>query len=234
MPTEVFGLAEYEFHNLFVELHNFCSIDLSAFYFDIRKDVLYCDARDGLKRRAVVTVLHELFECLTAWLAPFMCFTAEEAWMTRYPNEKGSIHMRQFPEIPDSWRDEALAEKWRKIRAVRRVVTGALELERAEKRIGSSLQASPVVYVPGDVASLFDGLDAPEIFITSGVTFSTDAVPEGAYCLTEQPDIGVVAGLSEGDKCARCYRVLPDVGTHTHEAVCGRCDEAVAALEAGA
>lgn len=225
---------EYEFHNLFVELHNFCSIDLSAFYFDIRKDVLYCDARDGLKRRAVVTVLHELFECLTAWLAPFMCFTAEEAWMTRYPNEKGSIHMRQFPEIPDSWRDEALAEKWRKIRAVRRVVTGALELERAEKRIGSSLQASPVVYVPGDVASLFDGLDAPEIFITSGVTFSTDAVPEGAYCLTEQPDIGVVAGLSEGDKCARCYRVLPDVGTHTHEAVCGRCDEAVAALEAGA
>ncbi len=225
---------EYEFHNLFVELHNFCSIDLSAFYFDIRKDVLYCDARDGLKRRAVVTVLHELFECLTAWLAPFMCFTAEEAWMTRYPNEKGSIHMRQFPEIPDSWRDEALAEKWRKIRAVRRVVTGALELERAEKRIGSSLQASPVVYVPGDVASLFDGLDAPEIFITSGVTFSTDAVPEGAYCLTEQPDVGVVAGLSEGEKCARCYRVLPDVGTHTHEAVCGRCDEAVAALEAGA
>lgn len=225
---------EYEFHNLFVELHNFCSIDLSAFYFDIRKDVLYCDARDGLKRRAVVTVLHELFECLTAWLAPFMCFTAEEAWMTRYPNENGSIHMRQFPEIPDSWRDEALAEKWRKIRAVRRVVTGALELERAEKRIGSSLQASPVVYVPGDVASLFDGLDAPEIFITSGVTFSTDAVPEGAYCLTEQPDVGVVAGLSEGEKCARCYRVLPDVGTHTHEAVCGRCDEAVAALEAGA
>ncbi len=225
---------EYEFHNLFVELHNFCSIDLSAFYFDIRKDVLYCDARDGLKRRAVVTVLHELFECLTAWLAPFMCFTAEEAWMTRYPNEKGSIHMRQFPDIPDSWRDEALAEKWRKIRAVRRVVTGALELERAEKRIGSSLQASPVVYVPGDVASLFDGLDAPEIFITSGVTFSTDAVPEGAYCLTEQPDVGVVAGLSEGEKCARCYRVLPDVGTHTHEAVCGRCDEAVAALEAGA
>ncbi len=225
---------EYEFHNLFVELHNFCSIDLSAFYFDIRKDVLYCDARDGLKRRAVVTVLHELFECLTAWLAPFMCFTAEEAWMTRYPNEKGSIHMRQFPEIPDSWRDEALAEKWRKIRAVRRVVTGALELERAEKRIGSSLQASPVVYVTGDVASLFDGLDAPEIFITSGVTFSTDAVPEGAYCLTEQPDVGVVAGLSEGEKCARCYRVLPDVGTHTHEAVCGRCDEAVAALEAGA
>ncbi|MRG70265.1 isoleucine--tRNA ligase [Alphaproteobacteria bacterium HT1-32] len=225
---------EYEFHNLFVELHNFCSIDLSAFYFDIRKDVLYCDARDGLKRRAVVTVLHELFECLTAWLAPFMCFTAEEAWMTRYPNEKGSIHMRQFPEIPDSWRDEALAEKWRKIRAVRRVVTGALELERAEKRIGSSLQASPVVYVPGDVASLFDGLDAPEIFITSGVTFSTDAVPEGAYCLTEQPDVGVVAGLSEGEKCARCYRVLPDVGTHTHEAVCGRCDEAVTALEAGA
>ena len=225
---------EYEFHNLFVELHNFCAIDLSAFYFDIRKDVLYCDARDGLKRRAVVTVLHELFECLTAWLAPFMCFTAEEAWMTRYPNESDSIHMRQFPEIPDSWRDEALAEKWRKIRAVRRVVTGALELERAEKRIGSSLQASPVVYVTGDVASLFDGLDAPEIFITSGVTFSTDAVPEGAYSLTEQPDIGVVAGLSEGEKCARCYRVLPDVGTHAHEAVCGRCDEAVAAIEAGA
>ncbi|MEQ9327255.1 MAG: class I tRNA ligase family protein, partial [Rhodospirillales bacterium] len=218
---------DFDFHTLFIEIHNFCAVDLSAFYFDIRKDVLYCDGTASIRRRAAITVLNELFNCLTAWLAPFICFTAEEAWLARHPEETGSVHMRQFPEIPADWHDPELAAKWKKIRAVRRVVTGALEIERAEKRIGSSLQASPVVHVDADLAAAFDGLDAPEIFITSDVTFSTDAAPDNAYRFAEQPGVAVVAAMAEGEKCVRCYKVLPDVGTHAHEGVCGRCSDAV-------
>jgi isoleucyl-tRNA synthetase len=221
---------DFDFHTLFVELHNFCAVDLSAFYLDIRQDVLYCDAPDSIRRRAALTVLDQLFNCLTAWLAPFICFTAEEAWLARHPEDEGSVHMRQFPDIPADWKDPALAEKWRKIRSVRRVVTGALEIERAEKRIGSSLQASPVVHITEDLVSAFEGLDAPEIFITSDVTFTADAAPEDAYRIAEQPGVAVVAARAEGEKCVRCYKVLPDVGTHKHEAVCGRCSDAVESM----
>jgi isoleucyl-tRNA synthetase len=225
---------DFDFHSLFIEIHNFCAVDLSAFYFDIRKDVLYCDSTSSIRRRAAITVLNELFNCLTAWLAPFICFTAEEAWLARNPDDTGSVHMRQFPDIPSDWHDPELAAKWKKIRAVRRVVTGALELERAEKRIGSSLQASPVVHVDAELAAAFDGLDAPEIFITSDVAFSTDAAPDGAYRLAEQPGVAVVAAMAEGEKCVRCYKVLPDVGSHAHEGVCGRCSDAVDALDGSA
>ena len=141
---------DFAFHALFSELHNFCGLDLSAFYFDIRKDSLYCDRLDDPRRRAARTVLDILFDCLTAWLAPFICFTAEEAWLTRHPDRSAgnSVHLRTFPVIPDTWRDDELAAKWHHLRAVRRVVTGALEKERAEKRIGSSLQAAPVIHTP--------------------------------------------------------------------------------------
>src|SRR3546814_10457500 len=143
--------AEYDFHRLFRELHDFCAVDLSAFYFDIRKDSLYCDAPDAARRRAAQTALDALFDCLTAWLAPILCFTAEEAWLARNGAAPGeSVHLRLFPEIPEAWRDDDLAAKWRRVRAVRRVVLGALRSERAEQRIGSSLQAAPEVYVAGD------------------------------------------------------------------------------------
>ena len=108
--------VDYEFHPLFTELHTFCSVDLSAFYFDIRKDALYCERDDSIKRRAVRTVLDEVFSCLTAWLAPFICFTAEEAWLARFPGESESVHLRLFPNIPADWQDDALADKWLKIR----------------------------------------------------------------------------------------------------------------------
>ena len=121
-------------------------VELSAFYFDIRKDALYCDAPSSLQRKAAVQVVRHLFDCLVTWLAPMLPFTTEEAWLDRYPDAE-SVHLEQFPDIPADWKDDALAEKWRKVRQVRRVVTGALEIERAKKTIGSSLEAAPVVYI---------------------------------------------------------------------------------------
>ncbi len=226
---------EYDFHRMFRELHDFCAVDLSALYFDIRKDSLYCDAVMDPRRRAARTVLDELFSCLTAWLAPILCFTAEEAWLCRNPGEDESVHLRTFPKVPATWRDDELAAKWENIRRVRRVVTGALELERAEKRIGSSLQAAPKVYVTADYKAALEGLDLAEIAITSDAELIEGNVPEGAFVLDDVAGVGVVPASAEGEKCERCWRVLPEVGTNAQApGVCGRCADAVAASRAAA
>jgi len=218
----------YEFHSFFGELHNFCGIDLSAFYLDIRKDALYCDAPDSIRRRAARTVMDILLDCLCKWLAPFTVFTAEEAWLARHPSENGSVHLEGFPEIPAQWRDDALAAKWEKVRRVRRVVTGALEVERVAKRIGSSLQASPVLYVAdADALKSLAGLDLAEICITSGLMVVEGAAPEAAFSIPEIEGVGVVPRLAEGEKCQRCWKVLNEVGKHAHGGVCGRCSDAV-------
>ncbi len=220
----------FEFHGVFTELHNFCAVDLSAFYFDIRKDTLYCDRADSIERRAARTVLDELFNCLTAWLAPFLCFTAEEAWQARLaqPDAADSVHRRQFPEIPDSWNDEALEAKWRTVRQVRRAVTGALELERAEKRIGSSLQAHVTVHVTAEQAAALNGLDLAQTFITSSGEITTAPAPEDAFTMPEAPGVAVVPVLATGAKCERCWKVLDDVGADAdHPTVCTRCADAV-------
>jgi isoleucyl-tRNA synthetase len=218
----------FQFHTFFTELHNFCTVDLSAFYLDIRKDSLYCDRLDEPRRCAARTVLDELFNCLTTWLAPFICFTAEEAWLARTGGDAvNSVHLRTFPDLPDAWRDDALMEKWRRVRAVRRAVTGALELERAEKRIGSSLQAAPRVFTDADTAALFADLNAAELFITSGAAFDTDTTPEDAFRLEDVADVAVVPALAGGQKCDRCYQVLEDVGSvDGHPTVCRRCADA--------
>jgi isoleucyl-tRNA synthetase len=217
----------YEFHALFGELHNFCSVELSAFYFDIRKDTLYCDANNSTRRRAARTVLDTLFNCLTTWFAPFICFTAEEAWQAR-TGDDSSVHLQQFPDIPESWQNDDLAAKWAKVRDLRRVVTGALEVERAEKRIRSSLQAHPHVYAGAAYIEAMVGLDLSEIAITSGATLSEAAAPEGAFTLADVADVAVVPNISDGAKCERCWMVLDDVGTDPdHPDACGRCAEAV-------
>ena len=236
---------DFQFHTMFGELHNFCAVDLSAFYFDIRKDSLYCDRADDPRRRASRTVLDDIFNCLSAWLAPFICFTAEEAWQARHGEKAGgdqsgnsqgwteSVHLRTFPDIPVEWRDDELAEKWAKIRTLRRVVTGALEVERAEKRIGSSLQAHPVVYANSKDIALFDGLDAAELFITSDATFIPDSGPKNSFSLDDVSDAWVVAGEAQGEKCERCWKVLPEVGNDPeYPGTCGRCADAVRHLDA--
>jgi isoleucyl-tRNA synthetase len=163
--------AEFDFKRIFAMLNAFMTNELSAFYFDIRKDALYCDPISSTTRKACLTVLDHLFRATACWLAPMLPFTAEEAWLARYPSEEGSVHLELFPEMPDRWRDDALAEKWRSVKLVRRVVTGALEIERAHKRIGSSLEAAPVIYLAND--DLFSALvdvDMAEVSITSSAT----------------------------------------------------------------
>jgi len=217
----------YHFHPLFTELHNFCTVELSAYYFDIRKDALYCDRADSTLRRACRTVLDEVFNCLTAWLAPFICFTAEEAWLARYPDGE-SVHLRLFPDVPGEWKDDALSEKWAKLREMRRVITGALEIERAEKRIGSSLQASPKVYVTSDFMAAMNGVNLAEIAITSGAHLIEGEAPSGAFVLTDVPGVGVMPETANGEKCERCWKVCDDIGSNeNHATVCGRCGDAV-------
>jgi isoleucyl-tRNA synthetase len=225
------GYGAFDFSHVFHTLAKFCTADLSAFYFDIRKDALYCDAPGSIRRRAARTVLDLLFERLTAWLAPILCFTMEEIWLTRFPSETDSVHLRLFPETPASWRDEALASRWTRIRTLRRVVTGALEIERRDKRIGSSLEAAPVLYLDSaDDLALMRGINLAEIAITSGASVSPGPVPEGAFRLPDVAGAGVAPQLAEGEKCARCWMVLPDVGqTPEIPGVCNRCAEAVRA-----
>ena len=188
--------------------------DLSAFYFDIRKDALYCDPISSTMRRACLSVLEELFRATATWLAPMLPFTAEEAWLARYPSAEGSVHLELFPDLPASWRDDALAEKWRKVRNVRRVVTGALEIERAQKRIGSSLEAAPVVYVsdPDLFAALLD-VDLAEVSITSAATLVQGDGPPDAFRLDDVTGVAVEVLLAEGRKCASSWKILPSVGS---------------------
>jgi isoleucyl-tRNA synthetase len=187
--------------------------ELSAFYFDIRKDALYCEPYSSVKRRAALTVIDEIFSTLVVWLAPILAFTAEEAWLARHAGNEGSVHLQTFPEIPQAWRNDELAQKWERVRDVRRVVTGALELERAAKRIGSSLEAAPDVYVgDGSILSALEGVDLAEVSITSTARLIAKTPPAGAFTLPDVPGVGVVPKLAQGKKCARSWRVLRDVG----------------------
>ena len=224
------AIEDYDFHAMWTALHNFCAVDLSAFYLDIRKDVLYCDPASSLARRSARTVLDLLFDCLTAWTAPILCFTAEEAWLARHGDAEGeSVHLRQFPEAPAAWRDEALAARWAEVRAVRRVVTGAIERERAAKRMRSGLDAAPVVWLAPERRAALDGLDLAEIAIVSTLAFGEGEPPADAFRLEEVEGVAVLPAASEDERCARCWRRLPDVGRAGAD-ICGRCADALRAL----
>ncbi len=204
--------ADFDYKRIFAVLNAFMTVDLSAFYFDIRKDALYCDPYSSLTRKACLTVLDHLFRATVCWLAPMLCFTAEEAWLARDPSAV-SVHLEQFPEIPQSWRNDALAEKWRKVRQVRRVVTGALEIERAQKRIGSSLEAHPMVYVAD--AELFAAMvdvDLAQVCITSAATLVEGEGPSSAFRLDDVRDVAVDQRRAEGRKCARSWKITDAVG----------------------
>jgi isoleucyl-tRNA synthetase len=222
------GYAAFAYQRVWSALFQFLTVDLSAVYFDIRKDALYCDAAGSLRRRACRTVLDLLFHRLTTWIAPILVFTMEEVWLERFPGDSSSVHLRLFPETPAGWRDAGLAERWEGVRKVRRVVLGALEVERREKRIGASLEAAPVVHVADDaLRAALAGVDLAEVCIVSGATVTAGPAPREAFALTEVPGVAVVAAAATGAKCARCWKVLPDVGTHRHAAVCARCDAAL-------
>ncbi|HEX3431826.1 MAG TPA: isoleucine--tRNA ligase [Rhizomicrobium sp.] len=227
------GYAAFDFNRVHTELFNFCTNELSAFYFDIRKDVLYCDAAGSLRRRAARTALEETFRRVVTWFAPMLCFTMEEAWHSRYGSSGDSVHLEDFPPTPASWSDEAAIAQWDRIRSLRRVVTGALEIARRDKVIGASLEAAPVLYLsePGD-AALFETIDLAEIAIISAATISLDAPPEDAFRLADVPGAAAQFRRAAGRKCARCWMILPEVGTVAgHDDLCRRCSAAVDALE---
>ncbi|WP_160000574.1 isoleucine--tRNA ligase [Roseomonas sp. 18066] len=220
--------TDYDWNGVYPDIHAFCATDLSAFYFDIRKDSLYCDARDSLRRRASRTVLDALHRCLTAWLAPALPFTAEEAWLARFPSEDGSVHLQDFPVLPAEWRDEALAAKWETVRNIRRVVTGALEKARAAGTIGASLQAAPSLHLPAEALALLPAETWAELCITSGLTLSDAAAPADAFTMDGLDGIATVFATASGQKCDRCWRVLEEVGkSAAHPTLCRRCEAVV-------
>ncbi|MEQ1769780.1 MAG: isoleucine--tRNA ligase [Devosia sp.] len=203
----------YDYKRVVSTLSNFMNVDLSAFYFDIRKDALYCDPISSIKRKASLTVLDSVFDCLTAWLAPILVFTMEEAWLERNPGTDSSVHLRLFPDLPAEWHDAALLAKWEKVREVRKVVNGALEVARRDKVIGSSLEAAPKVFVAdADLRAALKGVDLAEISITSFVTLSEATAPSGAFALPEVAGVGVVFDRAEtyGRQCLRSRRYFAD------------------------
>jgi isoleucyl-tRNA synthetase len=222
------GYAAYDFQGVFQALFNFATVDLSSFYFDIRKDALYCDAANSLNRRAARTVLDILFHRLTTWLAPILVFTMEEVWLERFPGDDSSVHLVDMPDTPADWLDEPLAAKWAGIRGVRRVVTAALEIQRRDKVIGASLEAAPVVHVRNrEVLKALKSVDFADVCITSAVALTGDPMPNEAFRLPEADGVGVVFEAAEGEKCQRCWKILPDVGSHSHAGTCHRCDDAL-------
>ncbi len=205
--------ADFDYKRIFAALNVFMTVDMSAFYFDIRKDALYCDPYSSVKRRACLTVLDHLFRCTVTWLAPMLCFTAEEAWLARDP-KAASVHLEPFPDVPAGWRNDALAEKWRALRDLRRVVTGALELERAAKRIGSSLEAAPIVYVSDrELFGIATEIDLAEFCITSDAMLVEGDGPPEAFRLGDVAGVAVEPRRAEGRKCARSWKISPAVGS---------------------
>jgi isoleucyl-tRNA synthetase len=208
------GYRVYDYKKIHAALTHFMTADLSAFYFDIRKDSLYCDPLSSLRRRSCRTVLDQLFHCLTTWWAPILVFTAEEVWLSRFGGEGSSVHLMPFAKAPEEWQAPELAAKWEKIREVRSVVTGALEIERqVKKTIGSALEAAPEVYVsdPGYLEAL-QGIDLAEVCITSAATLMNGDGPAEAFRLNGAKGVAVVFKPAQGKKCARSWKITPEVG----------------------
>ncbi len=214
----------YEWTGVYPALHAFCATDLSAFYFDVRKDAIYCDRPDSLRRRAARTVLDHVHRCLTIWLAPVLCFTAEEAWCARF-GEESSVHLQTYPELLASWVDPALAPRWDAVREKRREATVQIEAMRQQKQIGSSLEAEVTLGFRPDDDRLLPAQEWAEVIIASVVRLSDLASVVEIAASGE----GVsVKRIEHGSKCARCWRVLPEVGSDArHPALCLRCVDAV-------
>ena len=208
------GYNDYDLKAVFQTLLNFSNLDLSSFYFDIRKDSLYCDSLNSNSRKSTRTVLDILFNYLVRWFSPILCFTCEEVMQSRFPDHSESIHELEFLSADANWLNNELFEKWEKIRSVRRVVTGAIELERKEKRIGSSLEAFPNVYISNkEYLEIFRNIDLAEIFITSQAKLTEGEGPENAFRLPENNIVSVLCSVAEGKKCNRSWKILPEVGS---------------------
>ncbi|MEP2943755.1 MAG: isoleucine--tRNA ligase [Hyphomicrobiales bacterium] len=209
------GYRDFDFKKVYTAIFTLMNIDMSSFYFDIRKDALYCDPISSVKRKAALQVVELLFRSTVTWLAPMLSFTTDETWANRYGEDVPSVHLLDFVNPDSAWLDNELAGRWEKIRKVRRVVTGALEIERAEKRIGSSLEAAPTVYISNaDLATALEGVsDFEDLCITSAINVVAGEGPSTAFSMEDVSGVRVVPEMAEGKKCARSWRISPDVGS---------------------
>jgi isoleucyl-tRNA synthetase len=209
-------ILNYEFTKLSNKLHHFCNNELSAFYFDIRKDRLYCDAPNLFERRACRSVLAIILRALTAWFAPVLSFTTEEVWSYRPKDvfeDLESIHLFEFPNFPEEWENNVLEEKWQSIIALRKDVLAAIEPLRANKELGSSLEAAPTIVLSEEKMNIFKSIDFSEVCITGPVIY-------------QNGDTKIAIEKAKGEKCERCWKVLPEV-SETKETLCNRCSKAV-------
>jgi isoleucyl-tRNA synthetase len=223
----------YQFRDALSAIVEFCNVDFSAFYVDVRKDALYCDAPSSARRRACRTAIDETFSRLAAWLAPILPFTTEEAWLTRHPDAK-SVHLRQFPATPEAWEDEFAGEEMARLREARSVVTGALEVARRDKVIGSALEASPRVFVADEhLRASLQAVDFAELCITSGIAIEAGEGPTEAFRLPEVAGVAVVIEKALGVKCARSWKYFdPATADPRYPDITPRDAEAVAAWDA--
>ena len=224
MNSELKSLVQkHDYHGIFVKLLNFCTLDLSAFYFDIRKDSLYCDGKDSLKRRSVSTCLHILFDFLSKWFSPIISFTSEEAWQSRYQDNSTSILSQTITEKDFTYSYSNLEKSFDELKRVRKSVTAALEIKRNEKLIGSSLQAKAIIYIPSEIKQILSTLDLAEMCIVSCIEIKDIAEKTPSSMNFEEEDIFVDISLAEGDKCQRCWTILPEVKDN-QDHLCSRCD----------
>jgi len=201
---------EYNFHKLYKELANFCSLELSAFYFDIRKDTLYCDDLSSTKRQACINLLGLVLDILLKWFAPILSFTTEEIYQILNKEKNSSIHLQVFPKIPENWKNEKLFTKWEKFKTIRKVVNAAIEVKRGKKDIGSSLEADIEVYLKDDYLKIVKDFDLPENFITSkAVAKQFIKEDKNLFKLNEVENINVLVKKAEGKKCPRCWKIFP-------------------------
>ena len=207
--TEKFNL-----HDIYLDIHNFCTIDLSAFYFDIRKDTLYCENPSSAERKSCRTVMDILFQSLTTWLAPIICFTAEEAWQSRYRDQENSVHLQTYFQAKKEWKNSQIGKKWSEIRELRSVVTSSIEEKRKEGMLGSSLQAKVLIEANENTVKVLQNVNLPEIFICSDVQMDLNKN-------LSETKIKVKVDLASGGKCMRCWKVVPEVKDNIE--VCNRC-----------
>jgi isoleucyl-tRNA synthetase len=186
----------YDFHNLYKELLNFCTVDLSAFYFDIRKDALYCDSKDTERRKGCIIVLNIILESLIKWFAPILSFTTEEIF-TLISKDNKSIHLEEFMEFPKSFENEQLNQKWIKLKKIRDICNISIEAKRASKEIGSSLETNLIISLNKNLIELIKNIDMAELCITS----TAELIETTSNETTAQTK------KAEGEKCSVCWKI---------------------------
>ena len=212
----------FEYQKVFSLIFNFCTNELSAFYFDIRKDTLYCDSKDSLERKSTRTVLDILFHHLLTLLAPILCFTTEEAWQSRYGSDD-SIHTKKFPQIQSKWKRADLDSKWEVYKEIRKAINGAIEVERKNKKIGSSLEASIELYLGESKLKEIDQDLLKHISIISELKVFEEAPDDQCFVSESNKNIGVIVSKTKGDKCERCWKYFESLSND----VCERCAKVI-------